>query len=257
MGIRHAKPYTLRGGPLTKLEQRLFKAWQLSNHPKNPSISLKTDRAHICTISNVRVWVKLHGVPLTAFSEDCLSGLSSYVRAMIELRVDMEFKDTIMEAMHKLNSEEFYLCSNVAKNLNNPNQATRGVLVDPKVGFKPVKQVYRHVSKEKRASTSGNKKKDAESRKELERLITDGKLTLVDDDKPIENVDYLGNHNSEDEVEPVENEMASFLASNPSGVGYGTNSLLKQWRETYGNADYDYDPYDDDMYEGQEIPDNI
>ncbi|GJU65891.1 hypothetical protein Tco_1247726, partial [Tanacetum coccineum] len=28
-------------------------------------------------------------------------------------------------------------------------------------------------------------------------------------------------------------------------------------RETYGNADYDYDPYDDDMYEGQKIPDNI
>ncbi|GJU16609.1 retrotransposon protein, putative, ty1-copia subclass, partial [Tanacetum coccineum] len=28
-------------------------------------------------------------------------------------------------------------------------------------------------------------------------------------------------------------------------------------KETYGNADYDYDPYDDDMYEGQKIPDNI
>ncbi|GJZ58027.1 hypothetical protein Tco_0613521 [Tanacetum coccineum] len=56
---------------------------------------------------------------------------------------------------------------------------------------------------------------------------------------------------------PVDNEMASFLASQPSRVGYGTNSLMEQWRETYGNADYDYDPYDDDMFEGQEIPDNI
>ncbi|GKC37650.1 hypothetical protein Tco_1050034, partial [Tanacetum coccineum] len=26
---------------------------------------------------------------------------------------------------------------------------------------------------------------------------------------------------------------------------------------TYENADYDYDPYDDDMYKGQEIPDKI
>ncbi|GJW08165.1 hypothetical protein Tco_1570588 [Tanacetum coccineum] len=51
MGIRHAKPYTLRGGPSTKLEQRLFKAWQLNNHSKNSSISSKPDRAHICTIS--------------------------------------------------------------------------------------------------------------------------------------------------------------------------------------------------------------
>ncbi|GJW04208.1 reverse transcriptase domain-containing protein [Tanacetum coccineum] len=51
MGIRHAKPYTLRGGPSTKLGQRLFKAWQLNIHKKNSSISSKPDRAHICTIS--------------------------------------------------------------------------------------------------------------------------------------------------------------------------------------------------------------
>ncbi|GKA13768.1 hypothetical protein Tco_0693414 [Tanacetum coccineum] len=61
----------------------------------------------------------------------------------------------------------------------------------------------------------------------IERLIIDGKVTLVDDKcKPLENVDSSGDHDSEDE-------------------------------ETYENDDYDYDPYDDDMYEGQEIPDNI
>ncbi|GJX06081.1 reverse transcriptase domain-containing protein [Tanacetum coccineum] len=51
MGIRHAKSYTLRGGPSMKLEQRLFKAWQPNNHSKNSSISSKHDLAHICTIS--------------------------------------------------------------------------------------------------------------------------------------------------------------------------------------------------------------
>ncbi|GKD93237.1 hypothetical protein Tco_1373074, partial [Tanacetum coccineum] len=51
MGIHYAKPYTLRGGPSTKLEQRLFKAWQLNNHSKNSSISSKPDHAYICTIS--------------------------------------------------------------------------------------------------------------------------------------------------------------------------------------------------------------
>ncbi|GKB81794.1 hypothetical protein Tco_0948689 [Tanacetum coccineum] len=50
MGICHTKPCTLRGGPLTKLEQRLFKAWQLNNHSKNSLISSKPDRAHIYTI---------------------------------------------------------------------------------------------------------------------------------------------------------------------------------------------------------------
>ena len=70
------------------------------------------------------MWVKLHGVPVIAFSEDGLSaiatklstplmldsytsdmcvqswGRSSYTRAMIEVRADVELKDTIVVAMH-------------------------------------------------------------------------------------------------------------------------------------------------------------
>nr|GEW06896.1 RNA-directed DNA polymerase, eukaryota [Tanacetum cinerariifolium] len=42
-----------------------------------------------------------------------------------------------------------------------------------------------------------------------------------EDDKPIEKVDYLGDHGSEDEVEPDDNEMTNFLLSKPSRVGYG------------------------------------
>ncbi|GJU30972.1 hypothetical protein Tco_1174561 [Tanacetum coccineum] len=48
-----------------------------------------------------------------------------------------------------------------------------------------------------------------------------------------------------------------YLASNPTGVGYGTKSLPEQWNDSYGDAEYDYDPYDNDMYEGQKIPDNL
>ncbi|GJZ08937.1 putative ribonuclease H-like domain-containing protein [Tanacetum coccineum] len=62
---------------------------------------------------------------------------------------------------------------------------------------------------------------------------------------------------SEDEVELVDNEMTNFLASKPLAVGHGTKSLLEQYRETYGNVEYDYEPYDDDLYERQEIPDHI
>ncbi|GKB86044.1 hypothetical protein Tco_0958316 [Tanacetum coccineum] len=66
----------------------------------------------------------------------------------------------------------------------------------------------------------------------LERsLIIDGKFTLVDDEgKSLEKVDYSGDHDSEDEVEPVDNEMTSFM--DLKKVGYGTNSLLEQWKET-------------------------
>nr|GEZ03770.1 hypothetical protein [Tanacetum cinerariifolium] len=89
----------------------------------------------------------------------------------------------------------------------------------------------------------------------LEKPIIDEKIILVDDEgKPLKKVDYSGDHDSEDEVQPVDNEMVNFLASKRNG--HGTDSLLEHWRETYRNADYYYDRYDD-MYEGKEIPDNI
>ncbi|GJU54617.1 hypothetical protein Tco_1228331 [Tanacetum coccineum] len=73
-------------------------------------------------------------------------------------------------------------------------------------------------------------------------------ITLVDDDsKPVEKVDYLGDHDCEDDVASTANDMANFMASEK--VGYGDNSLLEQWRDSYENDDYDFDPYDDDMYD--------
>ncbi|GJV50422.1 nucleic acid-binding, OB-fold protein [Tanacetum coccineum] len=59
--------------------------------------------------------------------------------------------------------------------------------------------------------------------------------------------------NIEDEDESVDNDMANFVASKLSGVGYGTKSSMEQYREAYGNAEYGYDPYVDDLYEGREI----
>ncbi|GJU09874.1 hypothetical protein Tco_1132270 [Tanacetum coccineum] len=80
-------------------------------------------------------WVKLHGVPITAFSEDGLSAIatklgtplmfdsytsdmcmhswdrSSYARATIELRADVELKDNILAAMPKFNEEGYYTCN--------------------------------------------------------------------------------------------------------------------------------------------------
>ncbi|GKD83578.1 hypothetical protein Tco_1350417 [Tanacetum coccineum] len=73
--------------------------------------------------------------------------------------------------------------------------------------------------------------------------------------EPVKKVDYPSDHDSEDEVASVDNDMARSMTSEK--VGFGTTSLLEQWRDTYENGDYDYDPYDDDMYESQEIPDKI
>ncbi|GKA05566.1 hypothetical protein Tco_0684686 [Tanacetum coccineum] len=220
--------------------------------------------------------------------------VSSYVRPMIEVRADVKLKDTIVAAMPKLIGEGLYtyecpmnIGSSRAKNMKKPSQAPRGVSVGPKVGFKPTKQTFRVVPKQTNANTSGGKKKDVELPKEvsnsvpfdvlnsvknddelgtnggssnlaskkadssgssfwnvgssslsttpivekvdkIEKLIIDGQVTLVDDEgKLVEKFDYLGDHDSKDEM------------------------------DSYGNGDYDFDPYDDDMYENQDIPDKI
>ncbi|GJZ65495.1 beta-caryophyllene synthase [Tanacetum coccineum] len=174
----------------------------------------------------------------------------------------------------------------VLKNMKKPRQATRGFPVGPKVGFKPVcnsnpfdmlNSVKNDVDLGTNGASSNMASKNAtsigssfsnvefsstsitsivEKIDKIKRIIIDGKLTLVDDEgKPLAKVDCSGDHDSEDEVALVDNEMANFLASKK--VGYGTNSLLEQWKETYENDDYDFGPYDDAMYEGQDIPDMI
>ncbi|GKA92492.1 hypothetical protein Tco_0814417, partial [Tanacetum coccineum] len=90
----------------------------------NPDVNLLKE-----DVGNVLVWLKLHGVFMTAFSEDGLSviatkldtllmldsyiynmclqswGMSSYARATIKLRADVELKDTIMMVMPRLVGE--------------------------------------------------------------------------------------------------------------------------------------------------------
>ncbi|GJW92825.1 beta-caryophyllene synthase [Tanacetum coccineum] len=131
-------------------------SWFIRNNPLilkkwNPDVNLLKE-----DVGNVLVWVKLHGFPMTAFSEDGLSvistklgtplmldfyisdmciqswGRSSYVGALIEVRVDVELKDNIMVAMPKLVEEGLYTYSDVVKNIKKPGQVPRGVLVGPK-----------------------------------------------------------------------------------------------------------------------------
>nr|GEY39765.1 hypothetical protein [Tanacetum cinerariifolium] len=76
-------------------------------------------------VSTVPLWVKLHGLPVTAFSEDGLSAIAT-----------------------KLGAGE-------KKTVKKPSQTSRGVPVGPKMGFKPHKE-YRPVTKKPNASSSGN-----------------------------------------------------------------------------------------------------
>ncbi|GJW18465.1 hypothetical protein Tco_0025901 [Tanacetum coccineum] len=77
-------------------------------------------------------------------------------------------------------------CIDMVKNLNNPRQATRDVLVGPKVCFKSTKQIYKPVSNKNDASTSGKKKQAKVSRQEA------SNSNPVDALNSIENEDDLG-----------------------------------------------------------------
>nr|GEW11018.1 hypothetical protein [Tanacetum cinerariifolium] len=75
----------------------------------------------------------------------------------------------------------------------------------------------------------------------------------------IEKVVTKGNEDSKSEVEVVFDETANLMALTSlkceSDSGYGTNSLLKQWRET--KRDDDYDPYDDYLYEIHDMSEDL
>nr|GEU79977.1 peptide-N(4)-(N-acetyl-beta-glucosaminyl) asparagine amidase A [Tanacetum cinerariifolium] len=243
-------------------------------------------------------------MPDSYTSDMCMQswGMSSYVRAMIELQTNVELKDNIVAAMPKINREGHSTCNirvELVKFLKDFRLARRWYLN---------LNSYQPVSKKTTANTGANKKKNVDPPKEvtnpfevltsvknddeldtnggasnlaskavsssgssfwnaessspsttliiekinkMENLIIDGKAILVDNEgKPLRKVD----DDSEDEVASDDNEMASFLAKMDS---YGTQSLLEKWKDYHKLDDYEYDLYDDDMYEGQKIPEML
>nr|GEV68750.1 hypothetical protein [Tanacetum cinerariifolium] len=124
-------------------------------------------------------------------------GKSSYAKAMIELRADVELKDNIVVDMPKLVGRATILVifvlsisGNLPGNVDYGSPSTTPII---------------------------------EKIDKIKKLIINGRVTLVDDKgKPLE---YSGDYDSEDEVASVDNEMASFLAKKD---GYGTQSLLEQ-----------------------------
>ncbi|GJR01896.1 putative reverse transcriptase domain-containing protein [Tanacetum coccineum] len=175
-------------------------------------------------VSTIPVWIKLYGILVMAFSEDGLSatatkldtplmldsytadmcmqswGRSSYARAMIELRADVELKDNIMADMPKITREGYYICNIHVEYEWNP---------------------------------------------------------LDDDENPLVPTSIV---DSDSEVEVIFDETAnlsiSTIGKEGSDKGYGTNSLLEQWRDSYPDND-DYDPYDDDMYENHDMSEHL
>nr|GEX65556.1 hypothetical protein [Tanacetum cinerariifolium] len=224
-------------------------------------------------VGNVSVLVKLHGVLVTAFSEDGLSVIAtklgtplmldsytsdmclqswrrtSYSREMIELRADLELKDTIMVVMLKLTGEGFYTCTvrveydgnkkkvmEPTKEVSNSNLFVVLNLVknDGELGTNGGTSNLASDGADSSGSSFWNVETSStgttsivDKIEKLGKLIIDGKVTLVDNDgKSLKNIDYPGDHDSEDEVESVGNDMTRSMSSEK--VSFGTTSLLEQ-----------------------------
>ncbi|GJT94503.1 ribonuclease H-like domain-containing protein [Tanacetum coccineum] len=203
----------------------------------SPSVSLLQE-----DLSHVPVLVKFHDVQLAAYTSD---GRRSYARILIKIDARNDFSNNLVM---------------VFPNLEGTRYTKETIRVEYE--WKPP-----------RCSKDGSSEADDEGFVEVKKKKSGGNGTfslsnsfealnfeiLVSKEVEMGNnastSDYSGDQDSKDEIESVDNEMASYVASKPSGVGYGTKSLLEKWRETYVNDDYD--PYNDDIYEGLNIHDNI
>ncbi|GKD48669.1 glucomannan 4-beta-mannosyltransferase 9-like protein [Tanacetum coccineum] len=228
-------PWFIRNNPL------ILKKWHLDEN------LLKKD------VSIVLVWVKLHGVPVTAFNEDGLSaiatklgtplmldsytsdmcmqswGRSSYARVMIELRANVELKDNIVVAMPKITREGHYTFTRNVRRIQ--------VLFGTNGGTTNL------VNNE--ATSSGSA---------FMNIDNDGEFASNTPIVP------TGIMESDSEVEVVFDDTANLRiptsGKDGSDKSYGTNSLLEQWRDSYPDND-DYDPYDDDMYENHDLSEHL
>ncbi|GJW29285.1 putative reverse transcriptase domain-containing protein [Tanacetum coccineum] len=129
----------------------VYGPWFIHNNPFilkkwNPDVNLLKE-----DVGNILVWVKLHGVSVTAFSEDSLSAIATKLGT--PLMLDYYISGMCIKSWgrcacckvfgHDLNDCPKNKNTDVVKNIKKPNQATRGVAVSLKVQFKTVKQMDR------------------------------------------------------------------------------------------------------------------
>ncbi|GJW26648.1 hypothetical protein Tco_0040459 [Tanacetum coccineum] len=135
-----------------------------------------------------------------------------HARALIEVWADVKLKDNIMVVMPKLVGEGFYTCNVRVEYEWKPLSKKKDVEPLKEVSNSNPFNVLNSVENDDDLGANGGSLSTtpiAEKINKIEKLIIDGQVTLVDDKgKPVEKVDYSGDHDSEDEVASVDNDMA-------------------------------------------------
>nr|GEV53841.1 putative dual specificity protein phosphatase DSP8 [Tanacetum cinerariifolium] len=197
--------------------------WFIRNHPLilkkwHPNENLfKED------VSTIPVWVKLHGVPVTAFSEDGLSDIAT--------KLDDRFGRLLAHESSMGNWVGIPWCTpfkvfghiheecpkNIGagekKTLKKPSQTSRGNnrmttnLVNIEATLSG--SSFMNIDNSSTRATPITDKIE-----KFEELLTSGKATLMDEaGNPLKKVEYPDDYDSEDEVLSVNNDMARSMAS--------------------------------------------
>nr|GEW98704.1 hypothetical protein [Tanacetum cinerariifolium] len=228
-------------------------------------------------VSTVPVWVKLHDVPVTAFSDDGLSAITTKM-------ADVELKDNIVVDMPKITREGHYTCNvrveyewktsrcssckvfghipeECPKNtgagekntVKKPSQTSQGVPVGQKMGFKPQKE-YQPISKKPNASSSGNMKKGVKPTIEVSNSNPFDVLNSVDNDEEFSTNGGLLICNTPigEKIDKIKRQTCKGklrLLDNDGNPLVTTDGFLPD--------NDDYDPYDDDIYENHDLSEHL
>nr|GEZ18112.1 hypothetical protein [Tanacetum cinerariifolium] len=230
-------------------------------------------------VNTIPVWVKLYGVHVMAFSDDCLIAIAS------KLDTPLMLDSYTSDYVHVILGEGHYTCNvhveykwkpprcssckvfghiheecpkntgvGKKKIVKKPSQASRGALVGPKMPFKSQKE-YRPVIKNPNTSSSGNKKKCVKPT--IEAIPSGFSFMNTDNDgefasnTPIgEKINKIERQIGEGKLRLLDHDenplVSTGIVESNSGVEVGS----------YPDNN-DYDPYDDYMYKNHDLSEHL
>ncbi|GKA38066.1 hypothetical protein Tco_0724631, partial [Tanacetum coccineum] len=135
--------------------------------------------------------------------------------------------------------------SDVAKNVKKPSKTSRGVLVGPKLGL--IKNIDLFLRSLLLAL--------AVIRRKVWNLLM-RTTNLVNNGANSSGSSFMNVKNSSTSTTPIIDKIGKFKDLLMDGQAILVDEAGNPF-DSYGNGDYDEDPYDDDMYEGQDLPQEI
>nr|GFA11393.1 hypothetical protein [Tanacetum cinerariifolium] len=184
-------------------------------------------------VVDVPVWVKLHGVPvtralhITAFSDDGLSAIAMKIGT--HLGLESYTSDKCIQSWGMSSYARALIEIQADVELKDNIVVAMPKIVRDRFYTGRAKSLKKPSQAPRDISVGGGKKKDVEPPKE------------VSNSKPFDVVNSIKN----DDDFGTNGGVQIWPALEK--VGYGTNSLLEQWKESYVNGDYDFGLYDDAM----------